>query len=56
MIRARNALGHLCERLAVLFEEWSRRLIVCPECGRGLFYGRPCKEGNIGNSANTKGV
>ena len=38
-----TALGVVCEWLAGLLTEASRRLIRCPTCGRSRYYGRPCK-------------
>lgn len=43
MIKFRNLIGRLCLRLSDYLLEASRRLIVCPDCGRSRFYGKACK-------------
>ena len=39
----RNRLGRVCAALAEWLEEAARLLMVCEECGRSRYYGRPCK-------------
>lgn len=42
-IKIRNLLAAACSRLASFFEEAEHKLRVCPDCGRNVWYGSPCK-------------
>lgn len=38
-----NTLATACEKLAGFFESAQHKLRVCPDCGRNVWFGKPCK-------------
>ena len=42
-VRLSNMLARVAFKLAAAFEELGRRLNRCPDCGRSIYYGAPCK-------------
>jgi len=38
-----NWMAVRCYRIGAWFDEASKRLSLCPDCGRSRYYGKPCE-------------